>query len=173
MKPFAIRNCALAAGLIATFALCNPTLAGERGNLAGFGIGGGHAGGSAGQSPASVSPARTAPGNLSGGIRHNGGQPGMSNYAVAPNRHRNDGPGSAGQVANHHNYDGGNYSNHSERRGRHHRGGFFIYGGPSYDTYYSDNYSYSSDDDSCRYYWHRYQRTGNVKWKWRYYDCIG
>ena len=177
MKPFVIRNYAVAAVLIAAFAASNPAISAERGNLAGFGTGGSRAGGSAGQAAAAISPARTAPGNIGAGARHNGGQPGPGNFTDAPNRHRNEGAGSAGQAANHHDHDGGNTDNHngnhSEHRGRHHRGGIFVYGGPSYDTYYSDNYSYNNDDDSCRYYWQRYQRTGNVKWKWRYYDCVG
>jgi hypothetical protein len=63
---------------------------------------------------------------------------------------------------------GGNFGKHHHRR---HRGlRFYSYGAPFlYDDY---AYSYDYADDGCYVYWNRYLRTGNPKWKYRYYDCI-
>jgi hypothetical protein len=63
---------------------------------------------------------------------------------------------------------GRHYNGHQGENRRHHgRRNTIIYAVPSYD-----DYAYSSGDDDCRYYWRRYQRTGNPIWKYRYYDCI-
>ena len=112
-----------------------------------------------------------------GTVKHwnGGGNP----IALAPHRQVNPGPGPVpGHVVTQRHFDKG-VARHVERHfdhdgdhpqhHRHHRN-FFVYGYPSNDRYY--DYS-SYNDGTCGYYWNRYLRTGNLKWKYRYYDCIG
>lgn len=60
---------------------------------------------------------------------------------------------------------------------RHRRGGlrFYSYGAPYfYDDFYDYGYDYSAfDDDSCGYYYRKWQQTGSSRWRIRYYNCIG
>jgi hypothetical protein len=135
----------------------------------GIHIGGGGGGGGGGRS-FGVVPHKIAPGFQGGGIKRNYGGNAAGPIGLVPNRHQNPGPGlvskhPGGGNAKHWNNGGDRH----ERRAHHRRGHLFVYGVPAYDTYYDDSYGAYN----CRYYWHRYQQTGNPKWKWRYYDCIG
>ena len=108
-------------------------------------------------------------GSGGGGARpHIGG--GGGNHAYRPNP-GNQFPGGVKQHS-YNNWNGGgnwNGGNHHRR----HRGGYLVYSAPFYGNYYNDSYAYNySDDDDCRYFWRKYQRTGNPVWKRRYYRCI-
>lgn len=61
-----------------------------------------------------------------------------------------------------------NPGRHDNGHNRRHRNRVY-YAVPSYSY---DSYAYSGFDGDCRYYWRRYQRTGNPVWKHRYYQCI-
>jgi hypothetical protein len=138
----------------------------------GIHIGGG--GGGGGGRPIAVVPHNIAPGLQGGGVKHNyNGNPARP-LGLVPNRHQNPGAGivsrhPGGGVTKHWDRDGDHDGDHHEHHAHHRRGHLFVYGVPYYDNYYDDSYG----DDTCRYFWHRYQQTGNPKWKWRYYDCIG
>lgn len=64
---------------------------------------------------------------------------------------------------------GGRHGGGGKHVGR--RGGY-RYGYGVGVPYYFDSYSFIDDDNECSYLWRRYKRTGNPKWKYRYYDCI-
>ena len=63
------------------------------------------------------------------------------------------------------NWNGGNRHSHHHRG---HGGRYLAYGSPFYDY----DYGYSSYSGDCGYYWQRYQDTGSLSWKRRYYQCI-
>jgi hypothetical protein len=65
----------------------------------------------------------------------------------------------------------GGYGGRPRYRGRYWR--YYAYGVPlwAYDGYYDGAY-YDGYYGGCSYLWRRYLRTGNPKWKYRYYDCI-
>lgn len=71
---------------------------------------------------------------------------------------------------------GGGFNRPHIARHHRHRGlRFYTYGAPAY--YYYDTYPiydeyYDDADAGCAHLWKRYLRTGNPKWKYRYYDCI-
>jgi hypothetical protein len=101
---------------------------------------------------------------------HNNGGVGHT-IGIVPNKYQNPGPG----IVHKHFNDGAIVHRDRDHDGdgdhrihRRHRG-IYIYTNPYYDNYYDDGYY----PDTCGYYWQRYLHTGNPKWKYRYYDCIG
>ncbi len=73
------------------------------------------------------------------------------------------GPRVSGNTAG--NWNGGNRHSHHHRG---HGGRYLAYGSPFYDY----DYGYSSYSGDCGYYWQRYQDTGSLSWKRRYYQCV-
>ena len=80
-------------------------------------------------------------------------------YTGKPHRGGNGGSGQ-------HSSDHDGYAYGHDRH--HHRRHIYVYDVPVY----SGDDDYNNGDRACAYYWQRYQRTGNPKWKYRYYDCI-
>lgn len=75
-------------------------------------------------------------------------------------------PYSGNHIGNHGNHHSGNHHNGHHRRHRY----AYWYGAP----FVFNDFGYSNDyyDGGCSVYWNRYVRTGNLKWKYRYYDCV-
>jgi hypothetical protein len=174
-----LKRSAAAAAMIGALAFSPTAHAAEAGHMGhpGGGIHIGAGGGGGGGTPFGAMPHRVAPGFQGGGIKHNysGNQAGP--IGLMPNRHQNPRPGivsshPGGGNVKHWNNGGDRDGDHHEHH-QHHRRHLFVYSLPAYDNYYDDSYDDSYGDNTCRYYWHRYQQTGNPKWKWRYYDCIG
>lgn len=176
-----LRRTGAAVAVMTALAFSTAAQAAEAGH-AGHAGGGIHMGGGAGGgggTPFGGIPHKIAPGFQGGGFKHNYGGNTVGPIGIAPHQHQNTGqnagPGivlkhPGGGVTKHWDRDGDHDGDHHEHHARHHRGHLFVYGVPAYDNYYYDD---SYGDDTCRYYWQRYQQTGNPKWKWRYYDCIG
>lgn len=145
---------ALAFGLAATGALAAGDHrggggGGGRAHIGGGGGGGGFKGG----------------GNLGGGAKVFSAPRSAPHIAPAMPRNRPNIGGGFNQGPRVKHFNGQNQGAH---QGRRHHGRRIIIGAPYYSYY--DNYAYA--DDTCRYYWQRYLRTGNYKWKRRYEACI-
>jgi hypothetical protein len=171
MITFLKRTGALVA-VVATLALSPVAEAAQAGHPSGgIHIGGG-AGGGGGGAPVGIMPHHIAPAHPGGGVKHIYGGNGPGPVGLAPHHKPNSLPGVAtqhpgGGINKHWDHKGDNDGDHHEHHA-HHRHHLFVYGVPYYDNFYDDSYG-----DTCGYYWRRYQQTGNPKWKWRYYDCIG
>lgn len=148
---------AVSAALFAVGAMAGPSLAAPPGHGGGGGghVGGGGGGGGGGH-------AGGGGGHIGGGGGGGGGFAGPRHIAppqIAPQRPTyvpNVRPDTINRHHKHH---------HNHRHGRR-----IIIGAPYYGGYY--DYGYRSYNDDCDYLWQRWQRTGNPKWKARYYRCI-
>jgi hypothetical protein len=155
------------AAMLATLALSPAAMAHYHGHAGSFGGNTGHIS----SGPVGIAPHYTGGGSPIGlkqnyGTSHNiGNFQNQKIYSGPKIVHPHPG-GSV--ITKHIDHDG----DHDGRHHHHHHGGAFFYTSPYY--YYDNYYDYGYyNDDSCSYYWRRYLRTGNPKWKYRYYDCVG